>query len=133
MDQRLDARIRRSLRHIGGTLMVESVEIACQYADQIDDDAAAGNGARHAGGLADVGGDELHLPQPAERLDPQRGGRIALGDSHPCAARQQRLCDLTTDKAAAAEYRNQIVLHHLTHIRFERGNTAPSLAPAARR
>ena len=56
--------------------------------------------ARDAGGIGDVGRGELRLAEPAERLQEPRLARIALDHADARAAAQQRLRDITAEKAA---------------------------------
>ena len=116
VDQRLGTDGRRSLRDIGRAFMMKRVEIACQYANEIDDDVSASDGAGDAFGLANVGHDELRLAQSAERLDPKCVGDVSLRHANPRATCKQRLRHLTAQETATAKHRNQTILHHASHI-----------------
>ena len=88
MDQRLRAAFGRRLGDIGRAGDMEPVEIALEDPDEIDHRLGPGHRAADLVALADVGGDELELPEPAERLEIKGAARIAAGDAdarHPLA------------------------------------------------
>src|SRR3546814_13952056 len=70
---------------------MERLKIAIQHPDQVDHRIRAGDGPRKTVGPAHVGGDELRLPAPAERLQKSRLAVIALRDPHAPALLEPRL------------------------------------------
>src|SRR3546814_10014336 len=85
-----------------------SSDLVVEAADEIDDRVAALDRARDAGRLADIHGNELHLPKPPQRFQEGRLPRFALRDADARAARQQLLHDIAADEAAAAENGDQL-------------------------
>src|SRR3546814_10067298 len=63
----------------------------------------AGDGTRKTVGPAHVGGDELRLPEPAERLQKPRLAGIALRDPHARARLEQRLRHIAADEPATTD------------------------------
>ncbi len=95
--------------------MMRSFQVAAQHADQIDDNIAPRDRPCDALRIPDIGRDELLLPQRTQRLDAKGARQVALGYAHPGSTLHQGLRDLTAKEAAAAEHRNQTVLHHAFH------------------
>ena len=135
MDERFRARRLCCGRDLAGADGLDRRHIG-KAADEVDHRFAAGRGAGNAACIAHIGGYELRLAQPAERLQKHRLARVALRDPHAGAARQKALDDIAAQKAAAAEHRDQLpaqILHHpCLSCRFSKPDAAASLASPCR-
>src|SRR3546814_2830474 len=61
---------------------MERLKIAIHHPEPVDHRSRAGDGTRKTVGPAHVGGDELRLPEPAERLQKPRLAGIARSEEH---------------------------------------------------
>src|SRR5687768_11705109 len=103
MDQRARPGGRRRLGDVPGAVHMEALEVALQDSDQVDHRACAGDGALDARALANIGGNELELADPAERLEEVGAAGIALGDTDAPPALDQVLDDIAANEAAPTE------------------------------
>ena len=88
---------------------MDRLELALEDADEVDHRVAALDRAPHLIGVAYVGGDELGLAEPAQRLEEIGLARVALRDSDARAGLVERLGDIAADETAAAEKCDQPV------------------------
>ena len=111
MNQRSSARLGGGFGDGSRAIDMNARDITAERADEIDDRIGTMDGARDRLGPSHVGGDELRLAKPTQRLQEPCVARIALCDAQARARREQCLRDIAAQKAAAADQRDQPVVH----------------------